>query len=275
MAAPGAARVTFVGHATVLIETGGLRILTDPMLRERIGPLRRHGHRLGPDDIGPIDVVLVSHAHRDHFDPRSLDRVHGDPVLVVPRGCARVVAPGHFRDVVEVVPGEEVAVRGTTIRATSARHGSVLTPMVPRSTPVGYVVDGPVRTYFAGDTDVYPGMAELAGLVDLALLPVWVWGPVMGPGHMDPMRAAQATAMIRPRWAMPIHWATFYPAGLDRLTRRHLLEPGPTFASRVSEVAPETEPIVLLPGTATDLASGGDAPATAGAAHLSRAAGSG
>ena len=69
------------------------------------------------------------------------------------------------------------------------------------------------RVYFAGDTDLFDGMADLAP-VDVALLPIWGWGPTMGPGHMDPARAAQAAALLRARLAIPIHWGTYYPIHL-------------------------------------------------------------
>ena len=82
-------RVTWVGHATMLIELDGLRILTDPVLGARVGPLRRLGPAPDPGALGPIDAVLISHAHPDHFDRASLGRLAGDPLLVVPRGLGR------------------------------------------------------------------------------------------------------------------------------------------------------------------------------------------
>jgi len=249
--APDAAHITFVGHATVLLEIDGVRILTDPLLRERIGPLRRHGHHLSADDLGSIDLVVISHAHLDHFDPASLRRLHGSPTVVVPRGAASRLQGQGFEDVHEVVAGDRLTVHGMPILVVRARHGGVLTPFIPRSRPVGYLLEGGVRTYFAGDTDLFPEMSALRGRVDLALLPVSVWGPVMGPGHLDPRRAARAAALIQPRMAIPIHWATYYPAGLDRLTRQRLLEPGPEFARQVARVAPETEVRVLRPGETT------------------------
>lgn len=73
---------------------------------------------------------------------------------------------------------------------------------------VGFLVMGSSRLYFAGDTDVFDGMSELSEDLDAALLPVWGWGPRVGPGHLDPRRAAQAAALLRPRVAVPIHWGT-------------------------------------------------------------------
>lgn len=75
------------------------------------------------------------------------------------------------------------------------------------------------RIYFAGDTDLFPAMADWAGLFDVALLPVWGWGPTLGEGHMDPKhRAAEACRLIQPQLAIPIHWGTLYPMAMHRLS---------------------------------------------------------
>jgi L-ascorbate metabolism protein UlaG (beta-lactamase superfamily) len=107
--------------------------------------------------------------------------------------------------------------------------------------------------YFPGDTDLFPEMAELAGVLDLALLPVWGWGPTIGPGHMDPERAAQAAAILRPRLAVPIHWGTFYPAGLRRVVPNPFETPGLAFAEAAARHAPGVEVRILAPGEAMDL----------------------
>jgi L-ascorbate metabolism protein UlaG (beta-lactamase superfamily) len=114
--------------------------------------------------------------------------------------------------------------------------------------PLGYVIDAPGRrVYFAGDTGVFPAMASLRP-IDLALVPVWGWGPSLGRGHLDPEAAAGALTLLRPRLAVPIHWGTFFPFGLGRLLPRHLTEPPVEFARRSAEVAPEVEVHLLRPG---------------------------
>ena len=82
----GVVTVRYIGHATVLLELDGVRILTDPFLRDRLGPLERHGPLPDPTAIGPVDVVLISHGHPDHFDRRSLAGLEGRPTVVVPSG---------------------------------------------------------------------------------------------------------------------------------------------------------------------------------------------
>jgi L-ascorbate metabolism protein UlaG (beta-lactamase superfamily) len=102
--------------------------------------------------------------------------------------------------------------------------------------------------YFAGDTELFDGMSEMAGRFDVALLPVWGWGPSLGPGHMDPLEAARAVAILRPAIAVPIHWGTFFPVGMETLRGSALVEPPRVFARQVAELAPEVEVPVLAPG---------------------------
>jgi L-ascorbate metabolism protein UlaG (beta-lactamase superfamily) len=104
--------------------------------------------------------------------------------------------------------------------------------------------------YFAGDTDLFEAMAELRGLVTVALLPVWGWGPRLGPGHLDPERAARAAALIAPAIAIPIHWGTFVPrVPIGRMPA----EPAREFARLVKHHAPSVEVRVLEPGGRTEL----------------------
>ncbi len=241
--------VRFIGHATVLLELGGVRVMTDPFLRRRLGPLQRHGPVPEPDDLGEIDVVVVSHGHADHFDLASLGAVAGRPTVVVPRGLGGRASRAVAGEVVEVVAGEEITVGPLTVTACRARHW--VTPGAVRAEPLGYVLEAGPSVYFAGDTGRMPEMHELAGGVDLALLPVWTWGPHLGPGHMGPRSAAEALADIRPAAAVPIHWGTLYPHRLHRVWERPLREPGDRFAAHAARLAPAVDVRVLRPGERT------------------------
>jgi L-ascorbate metabolism protein UlaG (beta-lactamase superfamily) len=221
------AQVTWIGHSTVLIELDGVRLLTDPVLSRRV----LHLWRVGPPaaEIGPVDAILISHGHYDHLHSRSLARF--DP-------ATRVIAPKRvrrFADVVQVAPGDDVEVGAVTVTATPAEHvrGSV-----------GFLVTGSLRIYFAGDTDIFDGMRELAP-VDVALLPIAGWGPRLPPGHLDPVRAAQALELLRPRIAVPIHWGTYTRVGL----RRDEQEP----ARRFAELAKDFDVRVLQVGGSLDV----------------------
>jgi len=198
------ARLTYVGHATTLIEVDGVALLTDPLLRERFG----HVSRIAPP-AGPLprpDAILVSHAHRDHLDLPSLRRLAGVPAIGPPAVAEILRSQG--RTVTTLLPGERTRIGPLDVVATPAVHDGRRAPMGPPREAIGFLVAGTQRVYFAGDTDVFDGMRELSEL-DVALLPVWGWGPRAGPGHLDPERAAQAVALLRPRLAVPIHWGTY------------------------------------------------------------------
>jgi L-ascorbate metabolism protein UlaG (beta-lactamase superfamily) len=151
-----------------------------------------------------------------------------------------------IREVIEVQAGDRVAVGGTPIEAVPAVHDGRRYPVGPPRPALGFLIEGPVRTYFAGDTDLFCEMEELAGRVDVAALPVWGWGPRVPPGHLDPERAAQAAALIRPRTAIPIHWGTFLAIGSQR--GMDPLDPPNAFAEAVARLAPDVEVRVLVPG---------------------------
>jgi L-ascorbate metabolism protein UlaG (beta-lactamase superfamily) len=97
-------------------------------------------------------------------------------------------------------------------------------------------------------------MNDLAPTLDLALLPVWGWGPTLGPGHLDPDGAARAAALLSPRLAVPIHWGTLYPFGLARLRPGRLMLPAEEFVACAREIAPQVETRVLSPGESASLA---------------------
>src|SRR5258705_1416646 len=84
-------RLTWVGHATVLLELGGARLLTDPLLRTRLGHLRRHGARPRPEVTEDIDAVLISHVHLDHLDARSLRSLTRRARVIAPQGAGRLL----------------------------------------------------------------------------------------------------------------------------------------------------------------------------------------
>jgi len=245
--------LTYIGHATTLLRLGHGSILTDPMLRNWLGPLRRQGPPPSQELPRIPDVVLISHLHRDHLDLPSLRRFPRETPVVVPRGAARWVKRADADRIREVSSGETISVGEIEVTAVRAEHDGHRGRWGAEIEPLGYVIRGGGRTvYFAGDTDLFGEMSELPPL-DLALLPVWGWGPSVGEGHLDPATAARALALLRPRIAVPIHWGTFYPVGLRRLRPEPLLRPPLEFARLAKELAPEVEVRVLQPGSETSL----------------------
>ncbi len=242
----------FIGHATVLLEVGGTRILTDPFLRHRLGPLERHGPVPDPDSFGDVDLVLISHGHPDHFDRASLAAIPGRPTVIVPRGLGPVARTWVRGEVREMAAGDREVLAGVTLEPVPARHW--IGPAAPRAQPQGYVIGAGRRIWFAGDTGRFPAMRQLAGTIDVALLPVWTWGPHRGPGHLGPRSAAEVLAEIGAPVAVPIHWGTLYPRRLHRLWRGPLTEPGDRFAAHAASLAPDAEVRVLRPGDVTAVA---------------------
>lgn len=245
--------LTYIGHATTLLRLGEATILTDPMLRRGLGPLRRQSPPPSPDVPNGVDLVLISHLHRDHLDLPSLRRVRDETPVVLPRGAAGWARKAGCERPLEAGPGETLSVGELEITAVPAEHDGHRGRWGHEIEALGYVIRAGGRTvYFAGDTDLFGEMSEF-GRVDLALLPVWGWGPTVGEGHLNPETAARAAALIRPRVAVPIHWGTLYPAGLRRLRPEPLVRPPLEFARRAKELAPDVDVRVLEPGSEMSL----------------------
>ncbi|MFI1015112.1 MBL fold metallo-hydrolase [Streptomyces sp. NPDC020965] len=234
--------VTWWGHATCTVEDSGARVLTDPLFVRRLAHLRRRRGELPPPEAAVADAVLVSHLHSDHLHLPSLARLAPGTRLIVPRGASRSV-PALARlglRITEVAPGDEVAVGRLTVRAVFALHDGRRLPVGPHRSPaLGYVISGEARTYFAGDTGLFDSMAEEVGEVDVALLPVGGWGPFLGHGHLDAGRAAQALAALRPRAAVPVHYGTYWPIGMDGVRPHEFYAPGDEFVRQAARLAPE------------------------------------
>ena len=206
--------ISYIGHATVRIEIGGTALLTDPLLRDRFLHVRRRVEAPAVRTLEGLDAVLVSHLHPDHLDFPSIEGLDREIEVVVPEGGAKPLRRRGFGSVTELAPGDSATVGSVEIIATPAVHDGRRYPVGPKVKALGYDIRGGHRVYFAGDTDLFDGMAELAGGVDVALLPVGGWGPRVGRNHLDPRRAAQAAAMIRPQTVIPIHWGTYLRIGL-------------------------------------------------------------
>jgi L-ascorbate metabolism protein UlaG (beta-lactamase superfamily) len=238
--------LTYIGHSTVLAELAGLRLLTDPLLGGGILHVRRRVPAPAAEELRGLDAILISHAHRDHLDHGSLRRFAGECPTVVPRGCAAAARTGGAAEVIELEEGDRWALGDIVVEAVHAEHDGRRHPFGPPVAALGYLLEGPCQIYFAGDTDLFPGMSSLNGRVEVALLPIWGWGPRVPPGHLDPARAAEAVARIQPKIAVPIHWGTLRAIGAQR--GLDPLAPARTFADSVKRVAPGTEVRILMPG---------------------------
>jgi L-ascorbate metabolism protein UlaG (beta-lactamase superfamily) len=244
-------RILYAGHATVLIDMDGVRILTDPLLRSRVAHLRRIG-KVNTSALRDVDAVLLSHLHYDHLDIPSLQRLGRDVLLVVPRGAKRLLEKKGFGSVTELGVGDELRLGALVVRGTPAVHDPGRLPFGTRAQAMGHIIEGTRSVYFAGDTDLFEGLTALAP-VDVALVPIWGWGPTIGPGHMNPAEAADAVRMLRASIAIPIHWGTYFPlhSGLRERPPAFVSSPAELFAAEMRARAPDAEVRVLRPGEET------------------------
>jgi L-ascorbate metabolism protein UlaG (beta-lactamase superfamily) len=261
-------RVTWWGHSTATVEDSGVRLLTDPVLTGRLAHLRRRRGPAPSASARDADAALISHLHADHLHVRSLRELAPRTRLVVPQGAAALLARddrGLADRCIEVREGDEIEIGALRVRAVPAAHSGLRHSRSRYSGPaLGYVITGRRRAWFAGDTDLFDEMSRL-GPLDLALLPVGGWGPTLGHGHLDPARAVEALRRSRPRVAIPIHWGTLWPIGLQHIRPDLFFDPGPRFAALAASTQPLTQVRVLAPGEELTIGSEPVLPTAAGA----------
>ena len=206
--AAGTASLTFVGHATVMITTARTRLFTDPLFERSFYGLRRareagvHGA-----DVDDVDLVVVSHAHRDHLSPASLRRVLKDVPIVVPSRCGPLVARLGFLAIDELAPGASVTHGDVEITAVPVRHSG------GKRGACGYVLRAQGTCfYFAGDTGYFSGFAEIGRRFqpDVAILPIGGYEPAaFRDEHMSPLDALQAFDDLGARVLVPVAHGSF------------------------------------------------------------------
>jgi len=219
-------RVTFVNHATTLIQMNGLNILTDPIWSYRCspvsfaGPARARPPGIRFEDLPPIDVVLVSHNHYDHLDLPTLQRLRrerGAPRILTGLGNGELLKNAGIAPIDELDWWESREIApGVKITAVPVQHFSNrgLTDR-NRTLWTGFVVSGPAgNVFFAGDTGFGPHFEAIAkrfGPIRLAVLPIGAYRPewFMGPVHETPAQAAEAQRQLGAATALAIHFGTF------------------------------------------------------------------
>jgi L-ascorbate metabolism protein UlaG (beta-lactamase superfamily) len=248
------AQMSWIGHGTALVDLDGVRLLTDPLLRTRVAHLQRHAPLPPPAALRNLDAVLLTHLHRDHLDLPSLRRLGREVPIVVPRGGGGLLLRRGFDAVREIAPGEQIAIGALHVAATEARHHGGRSVLGARGPALGYLLTGSQSVYHAGDTDLFEGMRAIGerGL-DLALVPIWGWASRLGPGHLDPLRAAQALELLSPRVAVPIHWGTYAVGPAARKPPPYLRAPLEPFLAAAAELAPAVRVVALEPGGSLEI----------------------
>jgi L-ascorbate metabolism protein UlaG (beta-lactamase superfamily) len=219
--APPRSRVTYLGHASLLIESGGDTLVTDPVFSNRVGRIftkRTLPSQFRPADLGGIVGVLISHAHHDHLDYPSMVSLGRTHPVVVPWGLTTAMRWHGFTDVRVARPWEELSLGRWQVTAVPSRHFGGRIPFVYTSGHQGYVLSGPSCIYFAGDTGLDEGMFREIGRrfsLDLAILPiagaVFAW---FRRNHMNAHDALRAFDALGAKRLLPMHFETF-PASFE------------------------------------------------------------
>lgn len=218
-------RVTWVNHATVLIQCSGLNILTDPIWSNWAGPVpklgvkRFHPPGINFDDLPPIDMVLISHAHYDHLDRPTVRRLitEHNPAFIVPLGLKSWLNHRGAEYVTELDWWQKRNLSDRlTVHTVPARHWSSRAVIDQNhSLWCGYYLDCPEGgIYFAGDTgmtDYFETIRQHLGAPRIALLPIGAYEPrwFMQPQHMNPEDAVTAHQVLQAERSIGIHFGTF------------------------------------------------------------------
>lgn len=224
----GRPSLTWVGHASWVVQLGGATILTDPIWSHRIGPgiVRNVEPGVRSSDMPRIDAVVISHDHRDHLDAPTIARLDRDVVIVCGIGLGRFFRALGFRDVRELDWWTDTTLGDVRISFVPSKHWSRRGLFDQNDTLWGgFILDGPgARVHFAGDTAYFDGFSDIGRRhpgITHSLLPIGAYDPewFMGPQHMNPEQAGQAAIDMGAATLCAMHWGTF------KLTDEPLDEP--------------------------------------------------
>jgi len=177
-------------------------------------------------------------------------------LIVGPPGSTRSLHWRGFLDVHELGPGESLALGSVKVTATEAKHPPGRHPLTQGVPSVGYVISGSQDIYFAGDTGLFPGMADLWPGLDVALLPIAGLGPRLPEvKHLSPRHAVRAMELLRPKLVIPIHWGTYHLPGTVLMgMRRDIHREAPlVFMREAAALQPGIRTVMLEPGGSLDL----------------------
>ncbi|RYD33647.1 MAG: MBL fold metallo-hydrolase [Verrucomicrobiaceae bacterium] len=224
-------RVTWIGHASYLVQTEGVNVLIDPVWAKWLGFVKRvREPGLHIEELPPIHLVLISHAHFDHLHLGSLARVAGGQPIITPRGVGPLVARRGFGEVVELDYWEKVMCGPLEITFTPSKHwGARMVHDVHRGFGGFLIRNSAGRTVFhCGDSAYFDGFQRIgdAADIDLAMMPIGAYESMSGREvHMNPEEAVAAFNDMKAKHMIPMHYGTFPLGGelmhepLERLAR--------------------------------------------------------
>jgi len=249
----------WIGHSTVLLNLFGSWVLTDPVFSRQvgldvaglmvIGPQRLVAPALAVDELPPLDIVLISHAHMDHMDLPTLRKLSRSTTLVLPKNTADLVSGFGFQTIYELGWGEWAEVRGVRVEAIEVNHIGWRYPWEPdrsrgfdygRSYNAYLLTKNGRHVVFAGDTaycEHFKPLGERLGSVDLAIVPIGGYDP-WEQNHATPEQALEMCRQMRAKNVLPVHWHTFLSPN------ESLLEP----IERLRAAAKGTSMTIVLDG---------------------------
>ncbi|HEU0288045.1 MAG TPA: MBL fold metallo-hydrolase [Nocardioidaceae bacterium] len=252
--------LTWLGHSTVVIEMGGVRLVTDPLLHRHAPPLRRRGSKPDRADWEGADAVLLSHLHHDHAELRSLRLLAPAPIVTARANAEWLRSKGLSMAVGLEDEWYSLGDDGVSVRLVPAVHAARPMPHRPNAAN-GHLIRSADHTvvWAAGDTELFKSMSELPSWaghkVTVALMPIAGWGPRLSEGHLDPDEAASACALAAPDWVLPVHWGTLHLPGGRSIPRGWMDRALPAFQDALTQVAPSCRMITLRPGQRWELPS--------------------
>jgi len=204
-----------LGHSTFLVSYKGVRFLTDPFLSPHIFGIRRQKPALRPDLIPDVDFILISHAHYDHLDMRTLRRLKRNATIVLPENTEPVLGKTYFRRIIELKHWERYKEKDVEIISLPVKHNKGRSLLFPNTEVSSYLIRIKERVYyFGGDTAYFEGFKDY-GIkfdIDIAFLPIGGYEPTLffHKVHMNPSEAVQAFINLKAKKIVPIHYGTFH-----------------------------------------------------------------
>lgn len=249
--------MTFLGHASTLITMGGMNILADPNFSRHIFFLLRRRSKVPMEirDLPRLDLILFSHGHYDHLDMPTLRKLPRDTPVIAPPGLGTVLKCARRNRVITLRRWERYRAENVIVTAVPVKHFSGRPPLFPAAQYQGYVIDGgAVTVFFAGDTGLFDGMAEIGDKwdIDIALLPIGAYDPPsFRRHHMSPEDAIEAGRMLRAKAIVPIHWDAF------KLSLEPFDEPIPRLRQAAEQAGSSDRIRILEPGQSVAVSDNG------------------
>jgi N-acyl-phosphatidylethanolamine-hydrolysing phospholipase D len=252
---PSKIQITWIGHSTVLIQVGGLNILTDPIFSERcspfsfLGPKRHTPPAISLEELPAINIVLISHNHYDHLDSKTIKILGDKSLYLVPKGIGQWLHKRGITNVVEFNWWENLKLNKIVFNSVPVQHfSSRMFFDYNNSLWCGWVIESKYgKVFYAGDTGysrLFKALKKRFGPIKVAILPIGSYMPryIFGSMHLDPPEALLAHKDLGAAHSIPVHWGAF------KLTAEPIFEP-PLYMQKVlmdNKISPKKFSIINI-----------------------------